>query len=391
MTKRPTLILLTIHFLCIAIWGLMTFFGAWGLADAGVVDYGFFYPWIERIRSGNGSGWAIFYIVYSIIIWLCCAIALPAILYVISAKLSLKISKKVFVWAVIISVTAFLLILVSEFFGAGYEPYDGIPGIRTSQTKLDEKGKKWSKDANNLEGCPILFNLSEWELSEHTLELSRVSHWYKNGSYYRNKIDLNNSGNFSSSRLFAGEHQLYIGPWQSVTLPHRPSHNEEFKEVDETLYRNSKIGSEEYNKMTNKVAKNRKELQQKIVSKNIQETKQIRFLARQKADSFGGSIDHLFVSYLYELQTEENKTAPEKKFNFSLTKDVFAPSPFDLCVVKWTAKFGINAVADCKPTWWRFFTKDALRCTGNIIDHETKEIIAKGVISDSGEIIESRK
>lgn len=184
---------------------------------------------------------------------------------------------------------------------------------------------------------------------------------------------------------------MYVGPWHPVTIPRRPSHSEEFEGIDKTLYRNAKIGSEESDKMHDKLAKNRKKLQQKIVRENIQETKQIRLLARQETDSFGGSIDHLFISYLYELQTEENKAVHEKQFNLFITDNTYAPDPFDLCFVKWVAKFGVNAVADCKPTWRRFFTKDALRCTGNIVDYETKEIIAEGVTDSVGRIIGIKK
>lgn len=169
--------LLAIHFLCIAVWGLATFLNAWGLADAGALDYSFFYPWIEGAKSG--SWFSIFYIIYSIIIWLCLAIALPVILYAILLKFHLKISKKVLGFAILLSVIAFLVILVSELFGAGYEPYHGIPSTRTNPVELDKKSEERSKDANNLEGCPVLFELGKWELSEHTLDLSRMSNWYK--------------------------------------------------------------------------------------------------------------------------------------------------------------------------------------------------------------------
>jgi len=45
--------------------------------------------------------------------------------------------------------------------------------------------------------------------------------------------------------------------------------------------------------------------------------------------------------------TSENKNIPEKKFNLSPTAKI-VPDRFRLCVVKWTARFGYNAVAEVK-------------------------------------------
>ncbi len=90
----------------------------------------------------------------------------------------------------------------------------------------------------------------------------------------------------------------------------------------------------------------------------------------------GGSI-----IYQYESQTPENKNIKEKKFSLPPNAKI-APDRFSLCVVKWTAKYGYNAVADCKKNpWFPFFSKQYLKCSGNIIDSETHKIIAEGVIS----------
>jgi hypothetical protein len=66
----------------------------------------------------------------------------------------------------------------------------------------------------------------------------------------------------------------------------------------------------------------------------------IRFFAYYRKE--GGDI-----KYQYESQTPENKLIPEKKFSLSKIAKI-APDRFGLCVVKWTAKYGYNSIAEVK-------------------------------------------
>ena len=111
---------------------------------------------------------------------------------------------------------------------------------------------------------------------------------------------------------------VYIGPWQKITL--------------------TKYADGLFNFSSTK------------------EEKTIRFFAYSDID--GGDI-----KYQYESQTEENKKIPEKPFSLSGS---IAPDKFSLCVVKWTAKFGYNAIAEVKSK--NKFSKNYLVPTGKIIE-----------------------
>lgn len=199
-------------------------------------------------------------------------------------------------------------------------------------------------DVDDLSGCPILFEVGKWEgdgrnwswLDKTIINSTGVS---MDLLKYRGYKNLNTLLQDKS------QYPIYIGPWLPITLTHT----------------------------TNFFP----------FTKTTTEQKQIRFFAYTGIG--GGSIQ-----YQYESQTSENKSIPEKKFSLPLkTKDgskAIAPDRFSLCTVKWIAKFGYNAIADCKKNpWFPFFSKEYLKCSGNIIDSETKEIIAEGVIgSNSG-------
>jgi hypothetical protein len=96
--------------------------------------------------------------------------------------------------------------------------------------------------------------------------------------------------------------------------------------------------------------------------------KTIRFFANYPKE--GGNIQ-----YQYESQTEENKSIPEKAFSLSPTAKI-APDRFGLCVVKWTAKYGYNSIAETKKVYpkgisgffARIFRDYELVPTGKIIE-----------------------
>ena len=76
------------------------------------------------------------------------------------------------------------------------------------------------------------------------------------------------------------------------------------------------------------------------------------------------------IQYQYESQTKENKNILEKEFSLSPTAK-YAPDRFGLCVVKWTARFGYNAVAEVEyPGFFNKIFRSNPVPTGKIIDVE---------------------
>lgn len=202
----------------------------------------------------------------------------------------------------------------------------------------DPKSRKIQGDEseiNDLSGCQFLFELEQWQREDDKkwgVSWSRRNVWQK-GTMSHYKIFGFDIKNDLSNKIIAvsDKYPVYIGPWRPIILTHT-----------EGSFLNSK---------------------------KITEEKLIRFFAYQKKE--GGPI-----TYQYESQTEENKNIPEKKFSLSPTAK-YAPDKFSLCVVKWTAKYGYNAVVDLhKNPWFPFFTREYLTGSGKIIDSETGEVIA---------------
>ena len=76
------------------------------------------------------------------------------------------------------------------------------------------------------------------------------------------------------------------------------------------------------------------------------------------------------IQYQYESQTEENKNILEKEFSLSATAK-YAPDCLGLCVVKWTARFGYNAIAEVEyPGFFNKIFRLNPAPTGKIIDVE---------------------
>lgn len=167
-------------------------------------------------------------------------------------------------------------------------------------------------DVGDLRGCPVLFKMGRWYLNKIGAEkfgnLQYV--WGRGRSLISGtmiseggiSIDANTQKKSSHITTQPNLHPIYLGPWHPVTLTHS--------------------SGSFFNR------------------KKIEEKKQIRFFAYYPKE--GGNIQ-----YQYESQTEENKSIPEKKFSLSPTAK-YAPDQFGLCVVKWTARFGYNAVAEVK-------------------------------------------
>ena len=205
-------------------------------------------------------------------------------------------------------------------------------------------------DVNDLVGCQIGFELKKWKLSEYGSGKTKRYVFDRDVSGYDGRIissggdvlDFNPKQNSSFLINQKDKYLVYLGPWHPITLTHTS-------------------GSF-------------------LNSQQIKEQKLIRFFAYQPKE--GGPIQ-----YQYESQTEENKFIPEKKFSLSPSSK-YAPDKFSLCVVKWTAKYGYNAVADLHPNpWFPFFTREYLTGSGKIIDSETGEVIA----DEKGDLIKNKE
>ncbi len=247
----------------------------------------------------------------------------------------------------VLKITSLTLALVIILVACGQKQFnrykDTIHGLT-----IDEKSRKIQgneNDVNNLIGCPISFELKKWKLSEYGSGVSKRYVWDRSASSYNGKItnsggdtiDFNPKQNSSFFINQKDKHLVYLG----LT----------FTYIEGSFF-NRKV---------------------------ITEQKQIRFFAYQAKE--GGRIE-----YQYESMNEENKKIPEKKFSLSPTSK-YAPDKFSLCVVKWTAKYGYNAVADLHPNpWFPFFTREYLTGSGKIINSETGEIIA----DEKGNLINSK-
>lgn len=194
----------------------------------------------------------------------------------------------------------------------------------------DPKTRSFKDTDNNpdvLYKCPILFEVGEWERYGEKIYKNV---WNKDSEWFDGKIVSSGGtsldfGSLDYSHCVAKQKNLYsvyIGPWKAVTLTHKSGFFPFYKTESET--------------------------------------KLIRFFAYQ--DKEGGPI-----TYQYESQTSENKKIPEKSFSLSPTSK-YAPDNFSLCVVKWTAKYGYNAIAEVKSK--NPFSKNYLVPTGKIIKAE---------------------
>jgi len=202
--------------------------------------------------------------------------------------------------------------------------------LRDPKTRTFKGGEN---DVNDLRGCNFLIELSVWYERESKWGKSwwRENVWkyghinnYKQFLLHEDADDLSNQ--IIQNKLI---YPVYIGPWKTITLT---------RTEEEGFFR----------------------------KKEITEQKQIRFFAYTGIG--GGEIE-----YQYESKTEENKNIPEKKFSLSPNAKI-APDKFGLCVTKWTAKYGYNAIAEVKSK--NPFSKNYLVPTGRVIDSETKEVIA---------------
>ncbi len=174
------------------------------------------------------------------------------------------------------------------------------------QDPRTRKFKGGDEDLNDLSGCPYLIELGTWlEYESQWGNFFDKSNVWRDGSVNSYKrFVLKEKNDDLSNKILQNKsfYPVYIGPWHPITL---------------TRTKGSFFSR-----------------------KTIEEKKQIRFFAYYPKE--GGNIQ-----YQYESMTEDNKNIPEKKFSLSPTAKI-APDRFGLCVVKWTARFGYNAVAEVK-------------------------------------------
>ena len=195
------------------------------------------------------------------------------------------------------------------------------------QDPKTRKAKGNENDVNDLSGCSVLVEMGRWKIRKigNRYIWDRDYIWIDNNLIHEPNISMDRIESDLSSEVSRNlkNYPIYIGPWHPITL---------------TRTEGSFFSKQE-----------------------IKEEKIIRFFAYQKTE--GGRIYSQ-----YESQTEENKNIPEKPFSLSPTGKI-VPDRSDLCTVKWTAKYGYNAVAEVKSK--NPFSKNYLVPTGKII--ETKE------------------
>lgn len=220
----------------------------------------------------------------------------------------------------------------------GSERYNKEMAVIRELTQ-DPKSRKWKgneNDVNDLMGCGFQFEGGGWKKSKYGVGAGARYIWDRDISSFDGKmissggdsIDFN-PAKFGSSVILANPiyHSVYIGPWKLVTLTHKSGFFPFYQTESET--------------------------------------KLIRFFAYTGIGS--GSIQ-----YQFESQTFDNKNIPEKEFSLPPNTKI-PPDRFSLCVVKWTAKYGYNAIAEVKSK--NSWSKDYLIPTGRIIDSETGDII----------------
>lgn len=212
--------------------------------------------------------------------------------------------------------------------------------LRDPKTRTLKGGEN---DVNDLKGCKFLFKIGDWEKSQWDNSWGRHESWRKGTMYHGTGVGLDNSTKYFKNLLMVTKdknlYPVYISPWKTITL--------------------TRTEGSFFN------------------SKEITEQKQIRFFAYTEIG--GGEIQ-----YQYESMTEENKSIPEKKFSLPPNAKV-APDKFSLCVVKWTAKFGYNAIAEVKSK--NQFSRNYMVPTGRIIDSKTGEVIS----DEKGNLIKAKE
>ncbi len=191
----------------------------------------------------------------------------------------------------------------------------------------DPKTRSFNAKENNVNdfrNCPYLLELGSWQREDD--KKWGVS-WFRRNVWRDGSVNNYKIFGFDIKRELSNKilkesdiHIIYLGPWHQITL--------------------TRTEGSFFNRKT------------------IEEKKQIRFFAYYPKE--GGNIQ-----YQYESMTFDNKNIPEKKFSLSPTAKI-APDRFGLCVVKWTARFGYNAVAEVKSK--NPFSKNYLVPTGRIIE-----------------------
>lgn len=227
----------------------------------------------------------------------------------------------------ILAVTLTALILTASCKADTFHMYkDEIKELLQDPSSRTFKGGE--SDLNDLSGCQFLYE-QNWVYNE------RWKSWHPDQSWFDGKIitgtgvTVDYQGDLSNKILKDKSfYPIYIGPWHQLTLNH----------TEGSFFS----------------------------KKQITEQKQIRFFAYTGIN--GGNIQ-----YQYESMTEENKNIPEKKFSLPPSAKI-APDRFSLCAVKWTARFGYNAIAEVKSK--NQFSRNYLVPTGRIIDYETGEVVA---------------
>lgn len=167
----------------------------------------------------------------------------------------------------------------------------------SDQTERNESMKNQAFD--DLRGCPILIDMSGWY---YDTRWSKGT-WMRDQSWMYSDRMVSEIGTGISNEDFINPPNvitIYTGPWKEVNL------------------------------------------ERGFLWNKVKFKKHIRFVARQKKND----VLKGYIYSGYEFLTENNQNIPEQPI--TLDKDLPSPAFETFCQVKWTAKYGYNAIYDQK-------------------------------------------
>lgn len=203
----------------------------------------------------------------------------------------------------LISLSALILMIFSKAIFANDNEIRHVQEYQLSdQTKRNEKIKNQPLD--DLEGCPILVKMGQWEYIDSINKSSdKKKIWTREQSWMYPDGIISEIGTGIKGDDFTYPKEIlmiYVGPWKDIHL--------------------------EYGLLWNKTKLDKK----------------IRFTAFQKKnDAHKG-----YIYGSYEFMTPENQNIPEQPIK--LAKNLPTPDFVTFCKVKWVAKHGYNGVFDTK-------------------------------------------
>lgn len=201
------------------------------------------------------------------------------------------------------------------------------PSLDSMLLSADKNNNKQDfYDPQDIRGCPVLFSYGKWEYrgresSEHWGRDRRFLGKVMSSSGY----SLNGRSEYFSENLKANPKRniVYIGPWQKITIT-KDKQIPFFLKL-KTIFRNK----QEYDKI--------------LRDHKLRFDREIRFVVGQY---YGGGV----LNIQYESKTQAREKIPQQAFK--LLKNKPLPNFENLCHAKWIVKYGYNAYAETKKSFF---------------------------------------